>query len=419
MDNNIRKVKKFDYIKMINKNKYLYIGLVMITLLSLVFRFIFINFVSDDFESFLNVWYNHFKSFGGFDALKSSPSNYNYPYQYILAFFSYFKVNLLYTLKFISFIFDYIMAIFAALIVYEILKSKTDYVKNKNKYKFIAVITYCLVILIPTVILNSAAWGQCDSIYTSFILISFYFLLKKKSIYSFIFLGLAFSFKLQAVFVLPFYFLIWYKNRDFKLYEFLIIPIIDFIMCIPATFWGVSIKNCILLYFNQANGYDSLVANIPNLYAFFNNINNYSKTIFTILGIAMTFLVLSLIALILFDEFRLKEKIKKEQYIDILILSLMIIIYFLPRMHDRYLYIADVLSIAYFLIKQKNIYVPIIINTVSIHSYFKYLFDFNIIDNRIISVIYILGIIFFTRSLYFDLRKNINELDKNVETQLN
>ena len=62
--------------------------------------------------------------------------------------------------------------------------------------KFLELITYALVLIIPTVMLNSGMWGQCDSIYTTFVILALYFLVKEKYSLSFIMLGISFAFKL-------------------------------------------------------------------------------------------------------------------------------------------------------------------------------------------------------------------------------
>ena len=46
--------------------------------------------------------------------------------------------------------------------------------------KIYSILTYGLILVIPPVLVNSSMWGQCDSIYTTFILISLYYLLDKK-----------------------------------------------------------------------------------------------------------------------------------------------------------------------------------------------------------------------------------------------
>lgn len=56
--------------------------------------------------------------------------------------------------------------------------------KKNDKVFFI---TFAVVIMLPTVILNSAYWGQCDSIYTTFIILTLLYLYKGKYHGAFVF----------------------------------------------------------------------------------------------------------------------------------------------------------------------------------------------------------------------------------------
>ena len=71
--------------------------------------------------------------------------------------------------------------------------------------------------------LNSAAWGQCDSIYAAFCLGSLYFLLRGRTWWACVFFGLALSFKLQAIFFLPALLIVLVVNRQ-RLLALLAVP---------------------------------------------------------------------------------------------------------------------------------------------------------------------------------------------------
>ena len=73
---------------------------------------------------------------------------------------------------------------------------------------------FAAVLFAPTVVVNSAAWGQCDSIYAAFCLGSLYFLLRQKPWWACVFFGIALSFKLQAIFFLPVLIIVLVVNRQ-------------------------------------------------------------------------------------------------------------------------------------------------------------------------------------------------------------
>ena len=81
----------------------------------------------------------------------------------------------------------------------------------------------------PTAFSNSALWGQCDSIYTAFVVFTLYFMLEEKYNLAFIMYGFALTFKLQAIFILPCIGIIFLKNRKFSILKILWIPIVNII----------------------------------------------------------------------------------------------------------------------------------------------------------------------------------------------
>ena len=65
------------------------IAFVVFTALAIALRFACIDYESDDFRSFLNPWFSTI-GYAGLDGLKAQVGNYNIPYLYFLALFSYF-----------------------------------------------------------------------------------------------------------------------------------------------------------------------------------------------------------------------------------------------------------------------------------------------------------------------------------------
>ena len=84
-------------------------------------------------------------------------------------------------------------------LVYDICGTKDRAAFRKGAF------AYGLSFLAMNVIFNSAAWGQSDAVYVSLIIWSLVWLFRDKYLKSFVLLGLAFAFKLQTVFILPFF----------------------------------------------------------------------------------------------------------------------------------------------------------------------------------------------------------------------
>ncbi len=170
----------------IEKKKFI-IFFVIITVIAMYARISMLAFVSGDFYACIEPWFNELKVNGGLSALKLDIGNYNLPYLTILALLTYLPIKPIISVKMVSIVCDFICAIAAMKIVYIIFK------ENKNK-DFLALIIYGVILFLPTVLLNSACWGQADSIYVAFILLSIVALLEEKYLKSFIFLRNIFCF---------------------------------------------------------------------------------------------------------------------------------------------------------------------------------------------------------------------------------
>ena len=165
---------------------------------------------------------------------------------YVLAIITLLPVNRLYAIKAVSCFFDFFLAYFS----FEIVLTLT---RNKSK----AAWAYAAVFLCPTVIMNSAVWGQCDVIYSSFIVGALSLILKNKPFKSCILYGFAFALKLQSIFLAPLFICLWLKKKV-KIRQLFIIPIIYGLVCIPAVIAGRNIVSVFTVYFRQSAEYPRL-----------------------------------------------------------------------------------------------------------------------------------------------------------------
>ena len=356
-------------IEFINKHK-IKIFISISSMLALIIRYYFFNIESDDYKVFLLPWTKHFAESNAFSGLKTTDSNYNVPYLYLLLFISKLNINYLFSIKAISVFFDFLGAIGCYFIV--------KFLKGRDG-ELLAAITYALVLFNPIVILNSAAWAQCDMIYTSFIIFSLYYILKKDYIKAFILFGISFAFKLQAIFLLPLYVLLYFKKKSFSIFNFLIIPLVYIIIYIPSVLVGRPLWKIFGIYFGQVKETNTLVYNFPSIYNILPNKGEY----FRMPGMIFTFMLIGIIVLYLMNDLR---TISDNQILELAILFIVVETFFLPGMHDRYMFVAEIISIIYLILK-KNFIIPIGINLMSFNCYINYLFGCTFIDIKITTII--------------------------------
>lgn len=376
-------------IKFIRNNKINAFYIILISLLGIILRYKLLEYKSDDLIEFLNPWYNFIKTHGGFHALKYSFSDYNAPYLYIMAFGTYLKLSSIVYLKTVSIIFDYIAAITVALIV-----------KKKYNSSNIYLSAYTIILFLPTVVLNSSYWAQCDIIFTTFILLSIYMLANNKITLSAIFYAVSFTFKLQAIFIAPLYLILLLKKR-FTIRHLAVFGVVYIFSVLPAAYMGGSLRKLLTVYLNQSSEYKSLTSSATTLYMLYPQ--NVNQELATYMGIAFTmFLVLSLCLI----QIHYLKDINYENIIELAFIFVLIVPYFLPRMHDRYFFLADVFSVIYAFYFPKRKIGVLIVPIVSLFVYINTLFHVRYIPFRILSVVLFLTIVYVLFKYFQRIRKS-------------
>lgn len=379
----------------IDRNHQL-IYFIIITMIAIMVRKLLINYNSGDYDMFLEPWFNELKQYGGLAGLAKNIGNYTPIYMTILALLTYIPVSSLITIKLVSIIFDFIGAYVVKKIVEELLKDK--------KYgNMIALLIYGICLILPTVLLNSAYWAQSDSIYTAFVLISIWFLIKKNYKIAILFWSIAFSFKFQAIFIFPLYVLMYISERKIKFRYFLIIPATVFILSLPKVIYSGDLLAGFRVYINQMGTYNEYITlNFPNIYSIFlnggsNNLINTPLVELSIIGILITFAILVTLAYIVYIK---KVKFDKNTIIEFALFLVLITTFFLPQMHERYMFMGDVIALLYLVINIKKYYVPILIQFISLNGYMYLLFSGFAINFSTLGIVFLTLIILFTKDMY-------------------
>lgn len=364
-------------IQFLQDYKHLFL-FVIITIFALLIRKDQIYFTAGDYVLSFRPWSEYLVQHGGFAGIPTLESDYNVAYLYILALINYLPLSLLIKIKLVSFFFDFTTAIFIMLIIKRFLKSE--------KNNLLPYLAYGVALFVPTVLLNSAVWGQCDIIYTCFITISIYLFLKKKVTWAFISYGVALAFKLQALFVLPVLFLLYFKEKKFSALNFLLIPLVNFFIYIPAWIMGKPLSEIFSAYTTQVGEYLALVMNYSNFYSLLPNDYGY----FSQTGIILLFGFLLVSYVSLFSN---KIILRNTDYVVITMITVMLCTFFLPAMHERYMFSVDLLAVIFLFIYPHRFYVPLLIWFINANAYLPALFGFGPIVNYSAMALVYLGLL--------------------------
>ena len=192
-----------------------------------------------DYQNFLHPWCEFFRRSGGFKALATPVGNYNIPYLYFLALFSYLPIRDLYLIKLLSVLFDVLLGWSCAMLTGRVTGSRTRQLA-----------CYFTVLFLPTVFLNGAVWGQCDGVYVALAVLGIWLAMDERPVWSMICLTLSFGFKLQAVFVMPLW-AVFLMQGKIRWKHLLLFPAAYVLLVLPAVLLGRPFLDTVTLYFSQ------------------------------------------------------------------------------------------------------------------------------------------------------------------------
>lgn len=320
---------------------YFILTILVLSVTGILVRIPGLGHLSGDMIDCYLPWYESLPAHQGIGVLKNYTGDYGLPYATILWLLHYIPGSPVTKIKIVSVSFEYLLAASTALL------SSHFYCDNKKRVA--AAVSYGITLFYPALILNGAWWGQIDSAYAAFVILSVYCLFKEKTIPSFIFLGLATAAKLQTIFIVPFLIMFYYRRRIFSLLEILIIPITVEILYIPAMIAGYSPLTPITMYLEQTAEYPQMYMHYPGIWCYFWQLADYEMFHLPVIGwVASGFIAFFCLLLLKGTD------LSDETWISIAFWSSLFPVYFLPAMHERYSIIAEIIAVVYLMIRPRR-----------------------------------------------------------------
>ena len=371
------------------ESKTLFAAAFAFTALALVIRASLLDYQSDDYLTFLAPWTQFFRDNGGFAALRYSLGNYNPPYMYFLALFSYFDISELHLIKLLSVLFDVLLA-------WACMKLLGLYTGSRTKLLGV----FLAVLYLPTVVINGAYWAQCDSIYAFFGLFALYLGLRGRGCASMVSLAACFAFKLQAVFIIPVFFILLLAKR-IRWRELLVFPAAYIVFMLPALIAGRPFIETMTLYFSQAGTVgDAMNYNAPSLTSMFQWSGNTEGWAMLLIAAAFALVLASYIV----------AAVKRRELDDTVILGFALLLsmgipYLLPHMHDRYFFISGVLAIVLAFRDRRFFPVPLLAELASLHCYYAYFVRYYLVQPRIGGIFMLIALLLTAAYIIVHMRK--------------
>jgi hypothetical protein len=268
-------------------------------------------FPAPDVRIFLIPWLRQISETG----LSVPVGNYSPPYLYLVALFSWAPLPEFVTIKLLSIV----GAVWLAGCVGRLVKTL-----GRDPLPAAAV-----TLLLPTVSLNGPVLGQADTFWTGCCVLAVAEALKDRSGRVALWAGAAFAFKAQAAFLAPFCLGFIVKRRAWL--AFALPPLIYFAAIVPALLAGWPLSNLLTIYVQQAQ--ITFLGDAPNLWAIPRALGLYGPGAFP-LGYVLAAVAAAFVVT------------RRGDPLLIALLSAALIPFLLPKMLERFFFLADVLAFA-------------------------------------------------------------------------
>lgn len=333
---------------------------VALVALAFVLRYACLTYETLDYQDWLRVWLSSLRENGAWRGLGQEiwSCNYNAPYLYILALITKSSIPELLLIKLVSIFFDVLMAFYVMRIVGLFTDSPA-----RRLAGFVG------VLWLPTVYLNGALWGQCDVIYASFAVLAVYLALSDRPIGSVAAIAVSVSFKLQGIFLLPAYLVFLFAGKV-KFRHLFVFPAVYVLTILPAVLAGRDFWELLTLYYNNTSTIGSgLNYNSSSLYALF-DFSAMEGGAASRIGIFLAFFLCASVYIWMLLR---RNELDNRVLLGVCLLFCLGVPYLLPHMHDRYFFMADVLTFTLAVIAPGMSVVPLLVSFGSFLGYHAYL----------------------------------------------
>ncbi|MCR5674530.1 MAG: hypothetical protein K6G16_02360 [Lachnospiraceae bacterium] len=317
---------------------------------------------SGDYLYCIAPWVEEYRKLGFVKGLASEITNYYIPYNIIFALSALCPTEAWVPISIISCAAEYLMIYYAFRILTYL---------GGEKATFPAAFAVLLLLYLPPVILNGAFWKQCDAIYAAFGMMSLYYLLTEKYYRAFLFLSIAFVFKLQIILLFPVFLIAYFCGKNYSILLWLRIPVTYLEAGLPAILCGRPPAEVYAIYLNQSDEYHYMFMNTGNLYRLL-------RSDYEALSHAAILATVAFLAFLFYYVYRRREAVTDRMLLMLAGLTGYACFLFLPAMHERYDYLPIILVTLYYAYyDKKKLYIPAVMVLVTSVMYCAYLFGGN------------------------------------------
>jgi len=279
-----------------------------------------------DMHYYLQPWFAHIVRYGPVGAFAHPFSDYTPTYLYLLAAASVFHANVdaISLIKLLS----VAGTAFAALAVSDLIGAAG----GQRRYA-------TLLFILPSVTINAALLGQCDALWAGACVFAISSMIRERPVSSLAWCGLAIGLKLQAIFIAPLI-IGALLGRRAPLWQWLVPGAVFWALMVPAWFAGWPAWRLAMVYPSQLGSYN-YPGSLANPWIFATVFAPDGAKQYYWVGIAAALVASLAIAAMAASAVR-----KPKAMLMVALLCSLALPFLLPKMHERYFFLADVIALA-------------------------------------------------------------------------
>lgn len=276
-----------------------------------------------DLRMYLFPWVEHIRASGVPGAFATPFGNYAPLYLYLLALVAQLTASDLAVIKLLA-----IAATLVAALGVRRLVSGDD--GNQA-----ALIT----LLLPTVIVDGVLFGQCDGFWAGCSLLAVAAAIDGRLLAMVLWSGIAFAFKAQAIFIAPFIIAILVQRRAAP-WLWLLPPAVYVLAALPAWLAGWPASDLATIYWRQAQ-YFNTIGSAPGLWAIPAALLPRAP-----LGVFWIGQFAALLFCGWYVVTVVRRNLSRREILEAALLCALALPFLLPKMHERFMFLADLLALA-------------------------------------------------------------------------
>jgi len=354
--------------------------------LALLIRYACRSYWTTDLDVF-GEWYDQLHAAGGVRGLREQIGNYNAPFLYLLLVAGWLPGATLMKIKLILVVFDVLLVFF----VYRIVALRWEGWRIPATAALIAAFT-------PTVVVNASLYGQCDAIWGALCTGALYYVLRNKDWAAVAMLATAYAFKPQAVFLFPVFLLAVLSGRV-RWRAVLLFPLVYVAWDVPALLAGRDAIELLGIYSNQVDDPSALRRGGPTVYQYLHVsvalgvLRNLGYLFAGALTLGVCYVLIST-----------RTALDRTRWVLVAAFFAIAVPFLLPAMHERYFFLADVLTLVLAFYVPRLWYVPLLVQASSFFSYVPFMFSKGpvgpMIDRRLLATLMLAALVVTAYALF-------------------